>query len=70
MMAGDVSIAKTSRKFSVRPKPICTTLLEQMTRTLVWAVENPAKGTRILEPPPIKRGFGELEVVSRRAASA
>jgi uncharacterized protein YbjT (DUF2867 family) len=44
--------------------------LEQMTRTLVWAVENPAEGTRVLEPPQIKRGFGELEVVSRRAVSA
>jgi uncharacterized protein YbjT (DUF2867 family) len=44
--------------------------LEQMTRTLVWAVENPTEGTRILEPTQIKRGFGELEVASRRAASA
>ena len=44
--------------------------LEQMTRTLVWAIESPTEGTRILEPPQIKRGFGESEVVSRRAASA
>jgi uncharacterized protein YbjT (DUF2867 family) len=33
--------------------------LEQMTRTLAWAVENPAEDVQILEPPQIKRGFGE-----------
>ncbi len=44
--------------------------LEQMTHTLAWAVENPAEDVQILEPPQIKRGFGEPTMVSRRAASA
>ena len=44
--------------------------LEQMTRTLAWAVENPAEEVQILEPPQIKRGFGEPVMASRRAASA
>ncbi len=44
--------------------------LEQMTRALTWAVENPAAEVQILEPPQIKRGFGEPIIRSRRAASA
>jgi hypothetical protein len=44
--------------------------LEQMTRTLAWAVENPVEDVQVLEPPQIKRGFGEPMIVSRRAASA
>lgn len=44
--------------------------LEQMTRTLTWAVENPTAEVQILEPPHIKRGFGDPQVMERRAASA
>ena len=44
--------------------------LEQMVRTLAWAVENPAKGRRALEPAHIKRGFGDPMVAVRQAASA
>ncbi len=44
--------------------------LAQMTQTLAWAVENPAAGTRILEPRHIKRGFGEAASVARGAVSA
>jgi uncharacterized protein YbjT (DUF2867 family) len=33
--------------------------LEQMVRTLAWAVENPADEVRVLEPRHIKRGFGD-----------
>lgn len=44
--------------------------LEQMTRTLAWAIENPAEETRVLEPRHIKRGFGDPMVARRRAASA
>lgn len=44
--------------------------LDQMVRTLTWAVENPAEEVRVLEPPQIKRGFGEPMIASRRAASA
>lgn len=44
--------------------------LQQMTRTLAWAVENPAEDVQVLEPPQIKRGFGEPMAVRRRAASA
>jgi uncharacterized protein YbjT (DUF2867 family) len=43
--------------------------LQQMVRTLTWAVENPAVEIRALEPRHIKRGFGEPAVV-RVAASA
>jgi uncharacterized protein YbjT (DUF2867 family) len=43
--------------------------LEQMVRTLVWAVENPASEIRVLEPRHIKRGFGDPTVI-RQAASA
>lgn len=44
--------------------------LEQMTRTLVWAVENPSDDVRILEPKHIRRGFGETAIAGRHAASA
>jgi len=44
--------------------------LEQMTRALAWAVENPAQEVQILEPPEIKRGFAERRVLRRQAASA
>jgi len=44
--------------------------LEQMVRTLTWAVENPAEEVRLLEPSHIKRGFGDPMIASRRAASA
>ena len=43
--------------------------LDQMVRTLVWAVENPAGEVRVLEPRHIKRGFGEPAEI-RQAASA
>jgi uncharacterized protein YbjT (DUF2867 family) len=43
--------------------------LEQMMRTLAWAVENPASEIRVLEPRHIRRGFGDPEVL-RRAAIA
>ena len=43
--------------------------LEQMVRTLVWAVENPASEIRVLEPRHIKRGFGDPTIM-RQAASA
>jgi len=43
--------------------------LEQMTRTLVWAVENPAEEIRVLEPRHIRRGFGEPEIAARRATA-
>jgi uncharacterized protein YbjT (DUF2867 family) len=33
--------------------------VEQMTRSLAWAVENPPEGIRILEPPQIRRRRGE-----------
>jgi uncharacterized protein YbjT (DUF2867 family) len=33
--------------------------LDQMTRTLVWAVENPAPRLRIIEVPEIRRGLAE-----------
>ena len=44
--------------------------LEQMTRTLTWAVENPAQDVQVLEPPQIKRGYGEVQIAERKAASA
>ncbi len=44
--------------------------LAQMTRTLAWVVENPAEYIRVLEPFHIRRGFGDLMVLSRRAAVA
>jgi len=44
--------------------------LQQMTRTLAWAVENPAEENRVLEPRHIRRGFGEPAVAGRRVASA
>ena len=44
--------------------------LEQMVRTLVWAVENPAAETRALEPVDIKRGFGDAAVAKPWAATA
>jgi uncharacterized protein YbjT (DUF2867 family) len=43
--------------------------LDQMVRTLVWAVENPASEIRLLEPRHIKRGFGDPTLM-RQAASA
>jgi nucleoside-diphosphate-sugar epimerase len=44
--------------------------VEQMTQTLAWAVENPPEEIRILEPPQIRRGFGEPAPAMREAASA
>jgi len=44
--------------------------LEQMARTLAWAVENPADELRVLEPKHIKRGFGDEDIVRPRAATA
>ncbi len=44
--------------------------LEQMVRTLTWAVENPAEEIRVLEPADIKRGLGEPTLARRTAASA
>jgi uncharacterized protein YbjT (DUF2867 family) len=44
--------------------------VEQMTQTLAWAVENPPEEVRILEPPQIRRGFAEPEMISRQTASA
>lgn len=44
--------------------------LEQMTQTLAWAVANPPEELQILEPPQIKRGFGDPQMVRRQAASA
>jgi uncharacterized protein YbjT (DUF2867 family) len=29
---------------------------DQMVRSIVWAIENPAQGIRVLEPPDIRRG--------------
>jgi uncharacterized protein YbjT (DUF2867 family) len=41
---------------------------DQMVRSLVWAVENPADGIRLLEPQDIRRG-GQVEgTLSHRAA--
>ena len=44
--------------------------IEQMTQTLAWAVENPAQVVRVLEPPQIRRGFGEPVPATRWAATA
>jgi len=44
--------------------------LEQMTRTLAWAVENPASEVRVLEPRHIQRGFGEPMVAGGKLAAA
>jgi uncharacterized protein YbjT (DUF2867 family) len=44
--------------------------IEQMTQTLAWAVENPPKETRILEPPQIRRGWGQPELARHKAAQA
>ncbi len=44
--------------------------VEQMTQTLAWAVENPPEEIRILEPPQIRRGFAEPEMIRRQIASA
>jgi nucleoside-diphosphate-sugar epimerase len=44
--------------------------LEQMTRTLVWAVENPPEEIQVLEPKHIKRGFGDPIIARRKAATA
>jgi len=41
---------------------------EQMVRTLVWAIENPAKGIRALEPQDIRRG-GQVESALRHRAA-
>jgi homospermidine synthase len=41
---------------------------EQMVRTLVWAIENPAEGIRALEPPDIRRGGQFERALSHRAA--
>lgn len=43
--------------------------LPQMTRTLVWAVENPTKEIRGLEPRHIRRGFGDPEITTQRATA-
>ena len=51
-------------------KRLALVTLEQMVRTLVWAVENPAVETRALEPVDIKRGFREPTVAPRQAATA
>lgn len=44
--------------------------VEQMTQTLGWAVENPPEEICILEPPQIRRGFAEPEMIRRQVASA
>ena len=44
--------------------------LDEMVRTLVWAVENPAEETRALEPVDIKRGIGDAAVAKPWAATA
>ena len=44
--------------------------VEQMTQALAWAVENPPEEVRALEPPHIKRGFGQPTMVRRQVASA
>ena len=44
--------------------------LDQMTRTLVWAVENPTQEVRALMPSHIRRGFGDPELASPQAATA
>lgn len=41
--------------------------LEQMVRSLTWAVENPAEGIRIMEPRDIRRGGPEIP--GKRAAA-
>lgn len=41
---------------------------EQMVRTLVWAIENPANGIRAFEPPDIRRCRTEKNVMTQRAA--
>lgn len=51
-------------------KRLALVTLEQMTRTLVWAVENPTEQIRVLEPVQIRRGFGDLEVAQPRTATA
>lgn len=43
--------------------------LQQIVRTLLWSVENPAADIRALEPQHIKRGFGD-PVSLRNAATA
>ena len=43
--------------------------LQQIVRTLLWSVENPAADIRVLEPQHIKRGFGD-PVSLRNAATA
>ncbi len=43
--------------------------LEQMTQTLVWAVENPPERQQIFEPPQIKLG-GEWTTSSRRTPAS
>jgi uncharacterized protein YbjT (DUF2867 family) len=44
--------------------------VEQMTQTLAWAVENPPKEIRIVEPPQIRRGFDERAIARSEAVSA
>jgi len=44
--------------------------VEQMTQTLVWAVENPLEEIPILEPPQMRRVFGEGAIPSCEAAWA
>jgi uncharacterized protein YbjT (DUF2867 family) len=44
--------------------------VDQMTQALAWAVENSPEEVQVLEPPHIKRGFGETPRVQRQAASA
>jgi nucleoside-diphosphate-sugar epimerase len=41
--------------------------LEQMVRTLAWAVENPADEIRVLEPRHIRRGYGDALLTARQA---
>jgi uncharacterized protein YbjT (DUF2867 family) len=41
---------------------------EQMVRSLAWAIENPANGTRVLQPPDIRRGMQDALALSHEAA--
>jgi uncharacterized protein YbjT (DUF2867 family) len=44
--------------------------LEQMVEALLWAVDNPTDGVRVLEPKHIARGFGEPVLARRQRATA
>lgn len=44
--------------------------VEQMTRALAWAVENPSADICIMEPPQIRCGFGGLAMSRRQTESA